>query len=372
VLNNRGRVGATDLLPAVVLVAVAVLDRLVAKEETLAALVIIAPLLASSLTSVRVTVAYGILAVATWAVLDVAGAHFATASNRSAEFTRLAGILLATAVAVSACATRVRREELLRRVERVADAAQRAILPQLPPKIGAVHIAARYESSTQDATVGGDFYAAMPTRFGVRVLLGDVRGSGLSAVGLAGTVLGSFRERAEEEQDLVRLLNRLDAAVRRVAQPEDFVTSIVLQVTDTGTATIVNAGHPPPILFRGHSARILSPTTSRPPLGLSGSAPATAEVLEVGDRLLLYTDGATEARRLHDRAFRGTDGIISDALPAATAAQTVERIFTGVLSWSDGKLTDDVAVVCVAFQPQDVRLPHDSVGSRSGGLGAQW
>lgn len=364
--RNRGRVSATDLLPAVVLVAVAVLDRVVAKQETLSTLVVIAPLLASSLTSARVTLTYGVLAVATWAVLGVAGDHFATSSSRSAELTRLAGIVFGTAVAVSACATRVRREAQLRRVERVADAAQRAILPRLPSAIGVVRVAARYEGSAQDATVGGDFYAAMPTPHGVRMLLGDVRGSGLSAVGLAGTVLGSFRERAEEEEDPVRLLDRLDTAVRRVAHPEDFVTSIVVQVTDTGTATIVNAGHPPPILFRGRSARILTPTTSRPPLGLSGTAAAIVEVLEPGDRLLLYTDGATEARRLHDRAFRGTDAIISDALPAATAEETVERIFTGVLRWSDGTLTDDLAVLCVAYQPQEA---HQALDPGRSGVG---
>jgi sigma-B regulation protein RsbU (phosphoserine phosphatase) len=337
--------------PALVLVAVVALDRSVGRQQTLVTLVVIAPLLASSLTNVRVTIGYGVLAVAIWAALGVVGDRFATSTSRSTELVRLVGIVFGSGVAGWAAVARERREARLRRMERVADVAQRAILPRIPPTIGAVQIAARYESSAEDATVGGDFYAALETGQGVRILVGDVRGSGLEAVRLASATLGAFRERVDEEPDLVDLANRLDASVRRAARPEDFVTAVLVQIAPSGVATIVNAGHLPPILFRRGGARILRSTTIRRPLGLAGSAPAMVEPLQPGDRLLIFTDGATEVRRPHDRAFRGTDAIISDALQATSPEETVARVFAGVLSWGDGRLTDDAAVFCIRYQP---------------------
>jgi serine phosphatase RsbU (regulator of sigma subunit) len=340
-----------DLLPLALLIAIVVADLLLGEGHSASTLVVIAPLFASSLVGPAVTAGYGLLSLITWGVLGLVDDQFSTASGRSAQLVRFAGIVVGALIAIVASEARGRREARLHRVERVAEVAQRAILAQLPERIGALRLAARYESSAQDATVGGDFYAALDTPFGVRLLIGDVRGNGLDAVRLAAAVLGAFRERAEEEADPVDLLERLHAAVRRAALDGDFVTAVVVQMSDDGQLTLVNAGHLPPVLLHGTAARLLMPDSVRPPLGLPGRAEAVHTIMEVDDRLLLYTDGATEARRPGDRAFRPDEAIIRDAAGAKTPEETVERVFAGLMQWAAGHLTDDVAVLSVQYRP---------------------
>jgi sigma-B regulation protein RsbU (phosphoserine phosphatase) len=61
----------------------------------------------------------------------------------------------------------------------IAETAQLALLPPLPPEMTGVTIAARYRSATRQASVGGDLYEIIPTGHGIRVIIGDVRGKDL-------------------------------------------------------------------------------------------------------------------------------------------------------------------------------------------------
>jgi hypothetical protein len=63
---------------------------------------------------------------------------------------------------------------------RAVEAAQQAILRPVGPRIGAVSIAVGYRSATTHALIGGDLYDFTNTAFGVRILIGDVRGKGLA------------------------------------------------------------------------------------------------------------------------------------------------------------------------------------------------
>ena len=65
----------------------------------------------------------------------------------------------------------------------------------------------------------GDFYEALETPHGVRLLVGDVRGKGLDAVRLAGVVLGSFRDAAQDRPDLAEVAAALDRSVTRAIGP---------------------------------------------------------------------------------------------------------------------------------------------------------
>src|SRR5262245_38224159 len=99
---------------------------------------------------------------------------------------RLAGVGVVSAMAVAGASARHRHEQRLTRMTAIAEAAQLALLPPLPPQMTGVNIAARYRSATCEASVGGDLYEIIPTGLGLRVIIGDVRGKGLDAVRLAG------------------------------------------------------------------------------------------------------------------------------------------------------------------------------------------
>ncbi|HZI98338.1 MAG TPA: SpoIIE family protein phosphatase, partial [Actinomycetales bacterium] len=162
------------------------------------------------------------------------------------QLTRLSLIVAATVLGVVVARTRQRRTRRMRQLASVADAAQQAILRPLPSMVGPFHCATIYLSATTGASIGGDLVEVLSTPYGVRVIVGDVRGKGLDAVRLAGRVLGSFREVAHTIGDLPTLARTLDRAVRRDAGPEDFVTAMIVELDGAGRVTLCDCGHPAP------------------------------------------------------------------------------------------------------------------------------
>jgi len=255
--------------PAGVIVAVVAADIAAGQGQVVLGLTVIAPLMAANLLGPAFTAVYGLLALLTAALLGVWNDQYLP-PQRAAHTVHLGAVAAGSALAVTNAGYRQRREQRLAQVTRVAEVAQRAILPPVPACLGPVDLAVRYESATSEATVGGDLYAALPTPFGVRLLVGDVRGKGLEAVLLASHLLAAFRERADERQDLAALLADLDRTARRVAGDEDFVTAVLAQVTDDHRLTVTNAGHPPPLLVRGGAAVPLSAPETRRRWGWAG------------------------------------------------------------------------------------------------------
>jgi serine phosphatase RsbU (regulator of sigma subunit) len=229
----------------------------------------------------------------------------------------------------------------------VAEVAQRAVLPDVPDRIGMLRLSARYESAAREASLGGDLYAALPTSHGVRLLIGDVRGKGLEAVRLASVILGAFRERAHERADLRTLAIDLDRAVQRVAEPEDFVTAALAQLDDDCCLSVVNAGHPPPLLVRDGVTVPVLPSEPRPPLGLDGAPLLLTMQLQPRDRLLLYTDGMTEARRPSDGTFFPVEQVLARTLGTGSLPDGLTAVRTALLDWTEGGLADDVALLAV-------------------------
>ncbi|MFI6147964.1 PP2C family protein-serine/threonine phosphatase [Streptomyces sp. NPDC051109] len=162
-------------------------------------------------------------------------------------------LLLATG-----CALHVRHGLMaeLRRSQEIAGAAQRALLRPLPGRIEGLTLAAAQLSASRGAAVGGDLYEAVPTAYGVRAVIGDVRGHGLPALGAAAAVLGAFREAAYDEPALGGVLVRMERALARHvrdaegASPEEFVTVLLLQIAQDGSVLALNCGHPWPYLLR--------------------------------------------------------------------------------------------------------------------------
>jgi serine phosphatase RsbU (regulator of sigma subunit) len=228
----------------------------------------------------------------------------------------------------------------------VAEVAQHAILAPIPPRLAGLALAQQYTSAATDARIGGDLFAAVDTLYGVRLLIGDVRGKGLEAVRLASHLLGAFRERADEGPDLVVLLADLDRAVRRVGEDEDFVTAVIAQVAG-GKLTVVNAGHPAPLLVRRGVVVVLRPPVRCPPLGLAGESAVLSVDLQVGDRLLLYTDGLGEARHRTDGTFFPVSEFAGPALSSGTLEEGLVGVQRALRDWTGGALADDVALLAV-------------------------
>ncbi len=276
----------------------------------------------------------------------------------------VAGIMLATGMATAVANIRQRQADRIVELLRLASVAQQAVLRPLGPQVGSLAVAGRYISATAAADIGGDLYEALDTPYGVRIIIGDVRGKGLDAVRLASIVLGSYRHVAFERADLRAIVTDLDRAVARSVGDEDFVTAALVEERG-GTLTIVNCGHPAPLLLRRGQVIALEPPAPAPPLGFMPVARPRVERLEPGDRLLLFTDGLGEARR--DGEFFPTAERAWRLLGHGTVGDGLASLETALVDWVHGRLDDDIALVLLEYAGPDggttVTQPSWEVGA---------
>jgi phosphoserine phosphatase RsbU/P len=258
----------------------------------------------------------------------------------------LGGVVVATAVAAIVGSIRQRQTERLEELSQLAVVVQQAVLRPITGQLGSLVIAARYISASATADIGGDLYEALDTPYGTRMIIGDVRGNGLDAVRLASTVLGSYRHVAYERADLSAVVSDLDRAVTRAVGDEDFVTAALVEERG-GTITIVNCGHPPPLLLRHGSVITLEPPSASPPLGFTPVVRPRVERLEPGDRLLFYTDGLAEARR--EGQFFPTAERAWGLLGHGTVADGLASLESALVDWVNGRLDDDIALVLMEY-----------------------
>ncbi|MEU4259607.1 PP2C family protein-serine/threonine phosphatase [Streptomyces fradiae] len=133
---------------------------------------------------------------------------------------------------------RGRRNAQLVTVRTVAEAAQYAVLPPLPPRVGPVRCGALYQAAVHTALVGGDLYDVQPGPYGVRAVVADVKGHGLGAVSTVAALLGAFREAVLDEPELAGVAARMDRRlVVDAARREDeelFATALLLEFPTRG------------------------------------------------------------------------------------------------------------------------------------------
>lgn len=282
------------------------------------------------------------------ALASILGSAFAMYPDgpTGASMINLTGVVISTGIAAVVGTLRARQAERVTELSRLASVAQAAVLAPLGPQVGPLAVAGRYISASAAADIGGDLYEALDTSYGVRMIIGDVRGKGLEAVRLASIVLGSYRHVAHERSDLRAVVADLDRAVARSVGEEDFVTVAIAEERG-GTLTIVNCGHPAPLLLRRGQVISLDPPASAPPLGFMPEVKSRVDRLEPGDRILLYTDGLAEARRngeffpINERAW----GLLGHG----TVADGLASLESALMEWVEGQLDDDIALVLMEY-----------------------
>ncbi|MFE7278102.1 PP2C family protein-serine/threonine phosphatase [Streptomyces sp. NPDC057623] len=337
---------------------VEVLAAVSGSEVWLLGLLVFLPGTASALCTVRQTAF-----VAVWTVCVVTATVVLRDSGSGHWLDRLLLILLTLAlgvVSVYACRRRITREHEMLRLRSTAAAMQRHILRPLPLVTDRALVNGLYEPLQEDRLVGGDIYDVVDSPWGTRVLIGDVQGKGLAAVGAAFAVIGAFREAAHREHTLTALVDALDDAVVRhnsyaeqAGDEERFVTALVLCVDAEQEVQMVNCGHVAPLLVHDGRATTLDLGTGVP-LGLADLAdePNTVSwfTFPFGATVLLTTDGLTETRA-NDGTFypleeRVAENIGLSPTELPQALHNDARVFAG-----DSARHDDIAVLTVRRSP---------------------
>jgi serine phosphatase RsbU (regulator of sigma subunit) len=327
-------------LPVAVLVLLVVLDIVLGDEVVLSATYAISAVVASAITTVRRTaeVAGLALVASVWAGTWNDNAGSADWLLRIAITAGLGGL------GVTSAYMRTRRERDLQRMTVIAETAQRALLRALPAEAGSVGFAARYVSATQSALVGGDLYEVAETPYGVRVIVGDVRGKGLDAVQMAATVLAAFRRGAFTQPSLADVATDLDAVVTAVAGDEDFVTAVLAEFHEDSSVTLVNCGHHAPLLVRpGRTPELVPTGEPELPLGLGTAPRATTSTWPAGSRMLIYTDGLVEARDRSGQFFPLIEH--AEVLEHGSSDQALDDLLALLDEYADHRHDDDIALV---------------------------
>ncbi|MCL5291307.1 MAG: SpoIIE family protein phosphatase [Actinobacteria bacterium] len=236
-------------------------------------------------------------------------------------------------------------------VERsIADTLQEALLT-VPEHIPGIDFGYLYRSATEIAKVGGDFYDLFELEDGrVGIAVGDISGKGLEAATLTSLVKNAIKAYAYQEESPASIMAKTNDVVRRTS-PQDFVT-VFFAILDTrsGVLKYCSAGHPPAILRRKTSETF--PLLARSPVigAFAGLKYVDDEtILEKGDTLVLYTDGVTEAKCEGD--LFGEERLVSFVrkLKPGPAREIPGRIFGKVMDCTDGKLSDDVALLVISL-----------------------
>jgi phosphoserine phosphatase RsbU/P len=229
------------------------------------------------------------------------------------------------------------REELS-----IARDIQTDLMAVQPPKMPYASIDARFAPCKE---IGGDFYDAVAGDDCVYVVIADVSGKGVSAALLAQTLQGMVYAQLLADQSL----NKIARALNRYICTKDiskYATMIVVRLESNGKLEYVNCGHVHPLLKTAEGIEEL--TDSNLPVGLIEQAEFHSHSIQLkpGTRVLLVTDGVTEAEDVEGEFFGNAR--LENALSRSGKLQDVFEslsTFCGTASSAD-----DCTLVEILFQ----------------------
>ena len=189
---------------------------------------------------------------------------------------------------------RVEKERLQRDME-LAVEVQGMLIPRSLPKGGCLEVGATY---LPNQNIGGDYFDFIKTRPNEYLwCIADASGKGVSAALLMANLQASLRAWASVEDDLVKIIERLNQIVFSNTNGERFITLFLgLYNEQTRELKYVNAGHNPPILLKDGEVKFLKEGTTV--IGAFDNLPRIVvgqEVLTPGSIVFNYTDGLVES-----------------------------------------------------------------------------
>ncbi|MCJ7738066.1 MAG: SpoIIE family protein phosphatase [Anaerolineae bacterium] len=238
----------------------------------------------------------------------------------------------------------------LERELQMAHDIQAGLLPRRTPQVPGWEFAVHWQPARQ---VAGDFYDFIEMDGGLGLVIADVSGKGVPAalfMAVSRSIVRGSVGRSPRPAECIAHANRLIC----VDSSGGMFVTLFFGCLDPAahTLTYVNAGHNPPLLYQAARNVLTELSRTAMALGVYEDAPLEQEQirLEPGDRLVLYTDGVTDAMDSQDNPFgaqRFRELILENR--AASATEIVDRVTQSIRSFAgDGEPFDDIAIVVVS------------------------
>jgi phosphoserine phosphatase RsbU/P len=282
------------------------------------------------------------------AATDVLGALYVDSRFASRDISKVSGDILHVVATEAASlienARLVQAEEESRRYQQelsIAASIQQRLMAVTIPEVPFAQLVGKNLSCKE---IGGDFFDAVNTDEGLAVVLADVAGKGVSAALLASTLQGMIYSQLVARTPLTDIVASANRFLTSKRVGEKYATVVVALLRRDGELEFVNCGHIPPLLICGNE--VIRPTHGCLPVGLLPDATYESDrySLHPGDRLVLVTDGVTEAENSAGEFFD------NERLEIAAKKGTMQDIFTAVSEFCGSMpLNDDCTVVEMTF-----------------------
>jgi len=233
----------------------------------------------------------------------------------------------------------------------VARAIQQGLLPRRLPSEGWFRACG---SSVASHQVGGDYFDVIPAGpHAWTAVVADVSGKGVSSALLASLLQGAFLAVTHGDRALHQRLARINSFLNERTAGEKYATVFYCLLERDGRLHYVNAGHCPAIIVRpGGTLESLEATSM--PVGLMEEAQFDVQekALSPGDKIVIYTDGVTEAQNPEGEFFgrqRLREAIMSHH--AATSRELRDAVAEAISTFTEGApQADDVTLLVLEYQ----------------------
>ncbi|OIN81296.1 SpoIIE family protein phosphatase [Mycobacterium malmoense] len=190
-----------------------------------------------------------------------------------------------------------RMEELSERYRNVRDSAivmQEALLAPSVPVVPGADIAAEYLVAAEDTAAGGDWFDVIALGDRLVLVVGDVVGHGVEAAAVMSQLRTALRMQISAGCTIAEALEAVDRFREHVPGSQSATMCVGSLDVATGEFQYCTAGHPPPLLVTADARSRYAEPSGAGPLGSGTGFPVRTEVLDVGDCVLLYSDGLIE------------------------------------------------------------------------------
>jgi phosphoserine phosphatase RsbU/P len=239
----------------------------------------------------------------------------------------------------------VQAEEAARRYQQelaIATSMQQSLMAVTIPEVPFAKLRGRNLSCKE---IGGDFFDAINTEEGLAIVLADVSGKGVPAALLASMLQGMVYSHLIAGMSLPDIVAAVNRFFTQKHLGEKYATVIIARINREGEMEYVNCGHLPPLLISDHQVK--RPEHGNLPVGLLADASYESDYckLKPGDRVVLVTDGVTEAENARGDFFD------TERLEAVAAkGSSLDDIFAALATFCGGTpLGDDCTVVELVY-----------------------